>query len=417
MMTASTILVERHMTNTTSINFELPTTGTEELARALGELRPLPSERVPFEQSVGRILRDAVPADRALPACNRSRMDGYALRAADLVPGGSMPVCGEVRAGEDGAVEVPVGSCVKIATGAPLPVGLDTVIEHERSDRGEPVTFDLDTVEPWRSVHREGVDTPAGAELIASGTRIRAHHVGLMATVGCTTPVVARLPKVGVFSSGDELVGVEDVPLPHQVREGNAPMIAAMLAGLGTEIVLRGHAPDEREATRGVLEEGLERTDLLVTIGGISAGDHDLVRPVLEELGVRWWVAGIPIRPGKPVHIGRTEDGTIVACLPGNPVSSLVTAHLFCRPIINAMTARTDAPGWEPRQLAEPVREAPRRTTYRPVRLLEDGRARIPAWQGSGDLAHLAHCTGMVELPAGRTVDTGTVRHLDWRTP
>ena len=95
----------------------------------------------------------------------------------------------------------------------------------------------------------------------------------------------------------------------------------------------------------------------------------------------------------------------------------LVTAHLFCRPIINAMTARTDAPGWEPRELVEPVREAPRRTTYRPVRLLEDGRAHIPAWQGSGDLAHLAHCTGMVELPAGRTVDTGTVRHLDWRTP
>lgn len=417
MMTASTILVEQLMTNTNATNLELPTTGTEDLARALGELRPLPTESVPLERSMGRILRDVVRADRALPASDRSRMDGYALRAADLVPGGSMPVCGEVRAGEDGRCTVPVGSCVKIATGAPLPEGLDTVIEHERSDRAEPVTFDLDTVEPWRSVHRRGVDTREGNELIASGTRVRAHHVGLMATVGCTAPVVSRMPRVGVLSSGDELVRVEETPLPHQVREGNAPMISAMLGALGTDIMLRAHAPDERDATRRTLEEALATTDLLVTIGGISAGDHDLVRPVLEELGVRWWVAGIPIRPGRPVHVGRAEDGTIVTCLPGNPVSSLVTAHLFCRPIITAMTARTDAPGWEPRRLAEPVLEAPRRTTYRPVQLLEDGRARIPTWQGSGDLAHLADCTGMVELPAGRTVDSGTVRHLDWRTP
>lgn len=390
----------------------------EALARALDGVEPLPTEGVALESASGRVLREAITVDRDLPACDRSRMDGYALRAADLLDGARFAVHGEVRAGDDGRIDVPEGACVKIATGAPIPSMLDAVIEHERSDLGDPVTFELDAIEPGRSVHRRGSDARQGAMLLSPGIRLRPHHLGLAATVGCTNPLVARRVRVSVVSSGDELVSCEQVPLEHQVREGNAPMIVATLRGMGAELIQHAHVPDDPPPTRAALTQALDTSDLVVTIGGISAGDRDFIRPTFEQLGICWGVAGARIKPGRPVHVGTAPDRTQVVCLPGNPVSALVCAHLFCRPIIAGLTGRTDDPVWERRQLASPLGADAHRRSFRPARLGPDGRVEVPVWQGSGDFAHLAGCTGLVELaptPDGISTDH-MLRYLDWRS-
>jgi molybdopterin molybdotransferase len=391
----------------------------EALERALDGIRASPVETVALETAVGRVLRRSITADRDLPPCDRSRMDGYALRAAELVAGAALPVVDEVRAGDTGMVEVPAGSCVSIATGAPLPPGLDAVVEHERSDRSNPVRFELKSIEAGRSVHRRGSDARAGTVLCEAGVRLRAHHVGLLATVGCAHPEVSARIRVGVISSGDELLPVTARPEAHQIREGNAPMIAAVLESMGAQVIHRAHVPDEPGATAKALQVGLETCDLLVTIGGISAGDHDHIRPQLEALGVSWQVASARIKPGKPVHVGRWNEDTLVACLPGNPVSALVCAHLFCRPLVAACSGRRDDPSWELRCLRDPVTADPVRRAFRPARLEADGLLVVPAWQGSGDLAHLAECTGIVEIePATGDGLQGEREHryLDWRT-
>lgn len=390
----------------------------EALARTLEGIEASPSEAVALASSSGRILRESILVDRDLPPCDRSRMDGYALRAADLGKGARLPVVGEISAGDDATIDVPEGTCVKIATGAPLPPMLDAVIEHERSDLGDPVAFELDAIEPGRSVHRRASDAHQGATLLEPGIRLRPHHLGLAATVGCTKPKVAPRVKVTVISSGDELVPCEEVPLEHQIRDGNAPMITAVLHAMGAEMISQRHLPDDPAPTRKALAEALESSDLVVTIGGISAGERDFIRPTFEELGISWRLAGARIKPGKPVHVGHTREQTQVVCLPGNPVSALVCAHLFCRPLLARLTGRTDDPVWESRYLAAEVAVDRDRRCFRPAQLRQDGYVTVPSWQGSGDLAHLAECTGLIELaPAEENASTeSALRYLDWRT-
>ena len=344
-------------------------------------------------------------------------MDGYALRAADLTNNKSFPVVGFVRAGDDGGIDVPQGACCRIATGAPIPEGLDAVIEHERSDLASPVRFSLETIEPGRSLHARGADAHAGATLVPSGSRLNPAHCGLAATVGACSLSLARTPRTLVVTSGDELIGPEGTPAPHQLREGNGTLLASMLWSFNVPAVDRTHLADDREATEHTLKEALDTHELLITIGGISAGEHDFIRPVFESLGVQWTIARADIRPGKPVHIGRRDDtSAVVVCLPGNPVSALVCAHLFLPPILGAFSGANDHDNWHLCTLAADIRPDRERTCFRPAQF-EANQARVPRWQGSGDFAHLAECNGMVELPCGdEMLSAGTVvRALRWQ--
>jgi len=389
----------------------------EALAAALSRVPTLGTEVVAGESADGRILREPLVADRDLPACTRSRMDGYAVRAGEITPGARLPVHGTIHAGDPATMDVPAGACVKVATGAPIPPGLDAVIEHERSDRSDPVTFTIEDVQPGRCLHAGGADARAGETLVESGTRLRAAHLGLAAMVGATTLEVARLPRAIVVSSGDELVPAEATPEAHQVRDSNGPMIAATMRALGCPDVTHVHLPDDPDATRALLASAIETRELLVTIGGISAGERDFIRSTLTSLGITWDVSRANIKPGRPVHVGRAESGGAIACcLPGNPVSALVCAHLFVRPILAAMTGRTDDPAWTRCTLGADVGPDAVRWSYRPVAIDAEGRANVPAWQGSGDLAHLAGCHGIIELPPGETAHAGgqTFGYLSW---
>jgi molybdopterin molybdotransferase len=351
-----------------------------------------------------------------MPPFDRAQMDGYAVRAAEVGRVEAFPVAHTIPAGRPADVAVPAGACVKIATGAPVPADVDAVVPHEESDRADPVRFSITRVEPGRAIHPRGADAKAGDELMATATVLAAHHLGIAAVVGCTTLTVAARPRAVVLTSGDEVVAPDAAPAAHQTRNSNAPQTRALLARCGTCPAGHVHVPDERDATITAVDDALATHDLVVTVGGISAGERDHFPDAFAHHGVEFALRGAAIQPGKPVIVGHAPGGAVVVGLPGNPVSGLVCGCIFLRPIVRRLLGLDPALPWRPVELAAPVRPNPRRRAFRPARLRADGRAEVPAWAGSGDLAHTARTHGVVELPVqDDAVPAGTVvRYLAW---
>jgi molybdopterin molybdotransferase len=390
--------------------------------RALGDTEP-----VPVADAAGRTLAEPVVADRPLPPFDRAQMDGYALRADEVGTIDAWPVVATIAAGASPDVTVPAGHCVAIATGAALPADVDTVIPHEESDRGDPVRFTVSRVTRGRAVHPRGADADAGDELVARGTILASHHLGIATAVGAERVTVARRPRAIVLSSGDELRLPGEPVETHQIRNSNGPMIAALLERLGAEpvgatddersesSVLFPIVRDERDETIAAVGAALAH-DLVITIGGISAGERDHFPAAFDAHGVERSLAGAAIQPGKPVIVGRAPGGAVVVGLPGNPVSALACTCLFAWPIVRVMLGMDPALPWRDAALAESVKPNPRRRAFRPAVAGADGRVTVPAWAGSGDLAHTAPTDGLAELPVqGEPVEPGVpVRFLPW---
>ena len=372
----------------------------------------------PAEAS-GRVLATPIIADRDMPSFNRAMLDGYALRASDLGHVESFPVAATIAAGRPADVAVGPGQCVAIATGAPLPEGVDTVIGHEQSDRGDPVRFTIDHVEPGHAVHPRGGDAAAGDTLLAAGTVLGARHLGIAAAVGADRLEVVRRPRAVLLTSGDEIVGRGDEVATHQVRNSNGPMIVNLLGRIGTGPVVHRHVTDDRAETVDAVGTAISDADLVVTVGGISAGDRDYFPDALETHGVTLSVHGAAIQPGRPVIVGRVGR-TVVVGLPGNPVSALACTCLFVWPIVRALLGLDPVLPWRTVELAEPVSANARRRAFRPAILVRhndrNDRVRVPAWAGSGDLAHTATTDGLLELPVtGDIVVAATpLRFLAW---
>jgi len=381
------------------------------------------TEPVGLDHAVGRVLAEPVRADRDLPPFNRAQMDGYAVRASDLSTSKSLEVATVIPAGASGRVQVPPGTCVRIATGAPVPEGLDTVIEHERTDRGDlsgsPVKFNIDAVIPGQAVHQRGADARAGQTLIEVGTVLHAAHVGIAAAVGYANVLATARPSVTVLTSGDEVV---DPATPtaslqnHQIRNSNGPLLLALLQRFGGGICTTLHVADDREATIAALGRAIETSDLVITVGGVSAGERDFFHVAYEACGVSLSLRGASIQPGKPVAVGRTTHGKVIVGLPGNPVSVLACAHLFVWPAVRRLMDIVEPLPWRLVTLAESVRANPHRRVFRPAALIDQQQAVVPKWAGSGDLAHTATTHGLLELPVQNgEVPKGTVRRfLDW---
>ncbi len=389
----------------------------EALKRALEGVEPLgETETVDASAAVGRVLSRPVIADRPLPPIDRAQMDGYAVRSADLARGAALPVTGSIAAGQPAPTAVPAGKCVAIATGAPLPADLDAVIPHELSDRGNPVRFTIETIEPGHAIHRRGADAGSGDLLVPAGTILGARHLGIAATSGGCRLDVARRPRANVLTSGDEIRPADQVVADHQVRNANAPMIRQMLAAIGADPIAHVHVFDDLEATVDSVGRALERCDLLITVGGISAGDRDFIPAAFERHGVTASLSGAAIQPGRPITVGRSPGGVVVVGLPGNPVSVLACMCLFCWPIVRVMLGLAPTLGWRERRLAEGVMPNSRRRAFRPAILDADERARVPRWAGSGDLAHTAGTAGLLELPVqAEEVRPGSaLRFLPW---
>ncbi len=417
------------------------------LERALTVVTALARECVPLADSIDRVLARDARSDRDLPPFNRAMMDGYAVRAAEVKPELRFAVAADVPAGASPRVNVPSGSCAKIATGAAVPDGLDAVIPHEQSDRGDPVQFTVASAERGNAIHPRGADARAGDAVVRAGTVLEPHHLGILASIGCADVEVIRAPRAIVLTSGDEVRPSDAGAIePHHIRNSNAPMLAALLPRFGAKFVRAEHVPDHRETTIHAVARAIEEADIVITVGGVSAGERDFFPAAFDHAGAMMALRGARLQPGRPIQVGRAPDGTVVVALPGNPVSALVTAHLFIWPIIRAMlgltrslpcsagedwpaTSSVESGGgvgrdafafsnlpWQSRPLAVPVKPNSSRQAFRPAILNEDGSVTIPKWAGSGDLVHTGPTHGIAALPMqAAEVDAGTqVPFLAW---
>ena len=361
-----------------------------EAQRRLFALAPrVPGEEVPLRHAAGRWAAADVTALRTQPAADLSAMDGYAIRFEDLHR--PMRVIGESAAGHPFTGRVGVEEAVRIFTGAAMPDGADTVLIQEEAARaGDGLTLAGEGPGArGRNTRRKGLDFSHGDTLIAAGERITPARLGLAATAGHGTLHVNRPIRVAIVATGDELVAPGAAVSGLALPESNGAMLAALLADLPVEVIDLGILPDRFE----VLVEAFAsiECDVLVTTGGASVGDHDLVRPALEAAGgsIDFW--RIALRPGKPMMAGRLRDAVMLG-LPGNPVSAFVTAILFLRPSIAAMAGASDPlPQTYIAPLGEPLPANGPRTDYMRAER-RDGRGVRIERAGQFDAAHPGQC-------------------------
>ena len=309
-------------------------------ARMLAEITVLPPQSVPLARSIGRVLAEEVAAIRHQPPFAASAMDGWAVRAADCP--GTLKIVGESAAGHGFEGVVGAGEAVRIFTGAAVPAGCDAVIIQEDAQRiGESVR--IPAVEGGHFIRPAGGDFRAGAALLARGARIDPWRLSLAASAGRADVSVHARPRVALLSTGEEIVEAPATPGPFQIYDSGVPALAAMIEGWGGRVIRAKPVRDDLDAVIEALRAA--DADLVVTVGGASVGDHDLVRAAGQALGLSLRVESVNVRPGKPTFFGVLGDGRRMLGLPGNPASAFVCAEMFLRPILSAYQGAAAEPG------------------------------------------------------------------------
>ena len=341
----------------------------EALSRLLAPLKTLPPEQISIAEGIGRVLAEDVASRRTQPPFAVSSMDGYAVRVEDVaaVPV-ELRIVAEVPAGAGFGGHVGPGETARIFTGAPLPAGTDAIVIQEDTEREGSRVRILEGVPRGRYVRREGLDFNEGDVLLRAGRRLTARDVGLLAGMNRPWLFVHRRPRVGILSTGDEIVMPGDPIGPHQIVSSNSLALAAFVTACGATPVSVGNAPDDAEALREIAA-ATSGVDLLVTTGGASVGEHDLVRDALAADGLELDFWQIAMRPGKPLMVG-SYRGTPMIGLPGNPVSTLVCALLFLQPALERMSgAAATAEAAPTARLGAPLVKNDRRQDYLRSRL------------------------------------------------
>jgi molybdopterin molybdotransferase len=369
----------------------------EALARVLEHARALPAEDVAVADAAGRVLAAAAVARVDLPPFPSSAMDGYAVRAADTP--GALAVAGSSAAGHPAAIELTAGNAIAISTGAVVPEGADAVVPVERT-RGGDGTVDVEQVTRGENVRPRGGDTAAGDVVVAAGATCGPAQLGALAAVGLERVRCARRPRVAVLATGSELRRPGEPLGPGEIYESNTVMIAAQVRRAGAEAEVHGVVADDADATRAALERGLD-ADVLLTSGGVSVGEHDLVRGLLAELGVVEVFWRVAVKPGKPVAFS-TRGSTLVFGLPGNPVSSFVGFELFVRPALAALQGASDPrPAFLPARLGVALPRNAARDELVRARIEDGGIVQPLTGQGSHMIARAAHANALVLVPRG----------------
>jgi molybdopterin molybdotransferase len=373
------------------------------------ELATPATELVSLLAAEDRVLAKAVHADRDQPPFDRSTRDGFALRAADFSDG-PLKIAGQIRAGEqwEGSALEP-GAAIGIMTGAPIPEGADAVVMVEHIERGDGVIRRLGerTIQGGENIVRRGSEARRGEVVLPAGTLIEGAEIALAAACGSPALTVFRRPKVAIVATGDELVEIDAVPAPQQIRNSNSYGLASLVAHAGGEAVRLPIAPDRRAELEEIIRSA-RRCDLMLLSGGVSMGEYDLVEEVLETLGAEFFFTGVRMQPGKPVVFGRlpAADGfpaQFFFGLPGNPVSTQVTFHCFVEPLLRAMGGgAVQGPRFAQATLGEDAKGKPGLMQVLPARLTADRvrpEVRLVRWQGSGDLAANARANCYAVLP------------------
>lgn len=390
--------------------------------------RLLPEVTLKVEEALGLVTTVEVTADRDLPPFPNSAMDGYAVIGADVQSApATLAVAGESAAGHPTDVVVTSGRAVRIMTGAAMPNGADTIVKVEDTEPGDGSVTVLEPTPVGTSVRSAGSDVRAGTVVLSAGTQLNLNHLGVLAALGLTEVAVRRRPRVAVLSTGDEVLAADTPVLgPGQIRDTNRPMLIEAVREVGADPVDMGIISDDEGPLRSAFLDAAEASDLIISSGGVSMGDYDLVKRILAETGdIDFWK--VAMKPAKPFAFGRIGSTPFFG-LPGNPVSVMVAFEQFARPALLAMMGATKV--FRPRlrgTISEPVSTDPEKTVF--LRMTIEGRspehwmAAHAGEQGSHVLSALAAADafavihrGTGDLPAGSSVDLEMFRWPAART-
>jgi molybdopterin molybdotransferase len=386
------------------------------LSIVLDHVETLGSESVAIEQAHRRILAEDLRADMDLPPFDRARMDGYAVRSSDVTTAPvKLRVIGEIAAGAQFEHRVNAGEAVKIFTGAPVPGGADAVqkVEVTRAN-GHSIEI-LESVTPGQFITPHASEVAAREVVAETGREIGPAEMAVLASFGYASVIVGRRPRVAVISTGSELVEVSSEPSGAQIRNSNSYTLAAYAERGGAIVDLLGIVEDTPEATRVALIRAADNHDIVITSGGVSMGDYDLVKAALKDIGAEIYFDRVIIRPGKPIVFARRGE-TYFFGLPGNPVSTSVTFNVFVRPAIRKMQGETSpALATVSAQVSRTVKDSSSRRSYLPARLfIQEGRAMVEPlkWGGSSDFVAFIQANALIvvredvhEITEGELVD------------
>ncbi len=403
----------------------------EAQARIQRDIHPLPVVSVPIAEARGLVLAESVVAKEAIPPFANTAMDGFALRAADSAGASpetpiSLPVVATIAAGSVASRPLIGGEVMRIMTGAPIPEGADSVIMVEltrpTSGHDDSTSSDVSSIEllaevaSGNHIRPAGDDVRAGVTVLSPGEVVTAAHLGVLASLGYESVLVHKRPRVGVFSTGDELISGPTPLQPGQIRDSNRPTLLALVEESGCIPVDLGWLPDNEEEIEAALVAAVgpdadNVCDALVTSGGVSMGDFDFVKKVLSRLGDLNWMQ-VAIKPAKPLAFGLLM-GTPIFGLPGNPVSSMVSFELFARPSLLAMMGKRDTQRLTVLALAEEGFLRPPDGKIHFVRVVVDQEpdgswlARSAGGQGSHQLTAMARANGLAVVPDGDGIRPG----------
>lgn len=394
---------------------ETSTPGFDSIWQALGQLtanlRPLTTETIDLSRAVGRVLAQGITADRPSPPADVSAMDGFAVRA-DEINSRRLIIFGESLPGLP-MTELPPKAAIRIATGGLIPSGADAVV------RVEDVDFDDVTVglkpnarkpRPGDSIRKTGENVPFGAQVLPPGALLHPAMIGTAATFGARQLMVRRPVRVGILTTGDELVSEDQSPQPWQLRNANAAILLGLLQSQNwVSLVVHRHAPDQPEVIQSEMRHLLSQCDVLVLTGGVSRGHKDFVPQMIQSVGGKIVFHRLPLRPGGPVLGAVSGDGQAILGLPGNPVSVLFTACFFlggvCRSLAGLQPNEGDA---VPMRLVNAQAEiqamrfaAPRRWDFLPVRRVGGDKVELIVFKSSGDISGLTAADGYLLIGPG----------------
>ena len=391
------------------------------LTQLLAAITPLQThEEIPLDQALGRVLAAPVTSALNIPPADNSAMDGYAMKADDALAGKVLTQVGTVFAGHPFTGVVQAGQCVRIMTGAPLPSSVDTVIMQENTQQADDQITLLQDAKMGSCVRRAGEDIQQGQTVLHTGRRLRAADIGLLASVGCARVLVYSQVTVALLSTGDELKAVGEPLADGQFYESNGPTLKAALQRMGVQVLDYGIVPDDIEKLTRAFNDANEKADVVITSGGVSVGDADYTKDVLNTLGkIQFWK--LAIKPGKPFAFGQLSKSYFIG-LPGNPVSALVTLHQLARPMLVKLSgAQAEAPLRLTATATAPLKKSPGRTDFQRgiYQINQQGLLEVSATgaQGSGILSSIsaANCYIVLEQMRGAVAagETVTIEPFD----
>jgi molybdopterin molybdotransferase len=365
----------------------------------MGSVRRLGSERVEIERSLNRILAEDIISEIEMPPFNKSAMDGFACRRADLA--NELAIIETIPAGYTPEKVIEPNQCARIMTGAIVPEGANCVVMKEYVETPTENTIRFVGQETENNICLKGEDVRKGDVVLRAGCKIAPQHIAVLASHGCVRPLVSLQPKVGIIATGNELVEPAEKPAGGQIRNSNGFQLVAQVSGVGAAATNYGIAADTKKALNDMVEKAITENDVVILSGGVSVGDYDFVREILRTNNIKLLFEKIAVKPGRPMVFGISNE---VFCfgLPGNPVSTFVMFELLVKPFLYKMAGHDFKPAVIHKQLEKTItRKKMGRDSWLPVVFMENGKVAKIDYHGSGHINALCKADGLICISAG----------------